>query len=86
MYKLSFNCIVKFLFPYAGTVCDIVCAKVYDPVCGSDGVTYGNSCELRRAACEQEKDIKKVHDGPCKGKKNTWIAVHTVINMVHIEN
>jgi hypothetical protein len=35
------------------------CLAYYDPVCGCDGVTYGNDCERVRA------HARKAHDGPC---------------------
>ena len=44
---------------------DVVCPQVYSPVCGSDGKTYGNECELKVADCKSGKNIKKEHDGPC---------------------
>ena len=37
------------------------------PTCGTDGQTYGSSCQLRLFACRMQKDIKVAHEGPCSG-------------------
>jgi coxsackievirus/adenovirus receptor len=46
--------------------CEIMCAAIHQPVCGSDGKTYSNSCELKRAACSnQALNLTQKSDKEC---------------------
>jgi len=47
------------------------CSRLYDPVCASDGKTYGNKCLFERSQCEAAKngeDLTLVHAGRCKAQ------------------
>ena len=45
---------------------DINCQQIFDPVCGSDGMTYGSDCSLKLAACQNPfLTIIKQCEGKC---------------------
>lgn len=44
------------------------CPTVFDPVCGCNGVTYGNQCELLAAG------VAKGSDGACPGTSNVVVG------------
>jgi len=41
------------------------CPTNYDPVCGTDSVTYPNQCTLDLIACTERRDIDTLHRGVC---------------------
>ncbi|KAK8721679.1 hypothetical protein OTU49_012698, partial [Cherax quadricarinatus] len=50
----------------SGPQCLQACALVIDPVCGTDGNTYSNSCFLDIEACENPHlNLRIDHNGPC---------------------
>uniref|UniRef100_A0A452E3K1 Serine peptidase inhibitor Kazal type 4 n=1 Tax=Capra hircus TaxID=9925 RepID=A0A452E3K1_CAPHI len=42
-----------------------VCPQTYDPVCGTDGVTYESECKLCLARIKNRQDIQILKDGKC---------------------
>ncbi|XP_037397457.1 agrin isoform X6 [Pygocentrus nattereri] len=47
-------------------VCPTECVGSRQPVCGSDGTTYANECELNVRACTKKLELRVVARGDCK--------------------
>lgn len=49
-------------------------------VCGVDGKSYRNVCEIRRAACRQGRAIPVAYRGPCnQGESSLSYVIFAVI-------
>ena len=46
-----------------------MCTQEFRPVCGDDGKTYANRCEMEKEACEEGRTVAVRREGPCKRKK-----------------
>lgn len=52
-----------------------------EQVCGSDGVTYADQCQLRTIACRQDKDTVVRHFGQCTGEPRRTLHASPLTRM-----
>jgi len=50
---------------------NMLCTAVFKPVCASDGKTYSNLCEFKKAKCKNTA-LKLVSKGPCDSKPDPF--------------
>jgi len=50
---------------YCKLLCQENCEPVIKPVCGSNGKTFNNLCELKKYGCELNEDITAIYFGVC---------------------
>ncbi|XP_063843908.1 LOW QUALITY PROTEIN: serine protease inhibitor dipetalogastin-like [Scylla paramamosain] len=50
---------------YGRPDCPVICTLEYDPVCGTDGNTYGNECQLRGERRCNNPHLRIAHKGEC---------------------
>ena len=60
------------------SLCGRRCSRIFQPICGTDSVTYTNPCELEKANCLTGKKTKKKCDGTCD-RCTEYISIGSVI-------
>ncbi|XP_076085746.1 agrin-like isoform X7 [Mytilus galloprovincialis] len=67
-------------------VCPRSCPLYGDPICGSNGKTYRNKCEMMKDGCRQRVDLTIQHNGRCEETCDPSIQCPETVRMVCANN
>lgn len=64
--------------------CHFNCTDEKKHICGSNGITYKNQCELEKARCELNTDIDIEYSDECECELYVWYVIyHSHLQQVH---